>query len=187
MSLLSSQTQRRTTASHPDLIPTPQQPSTPAYYEPGSVAVERKSFPIKASTLLIITLVIIILIVVITWILISRITRDSLEQVYEPEIIDLDALIDLRVDGQCCITTTNPNPNPRWIYSPSHNFSFSIDKTTPSVVCQGQVGQALTDCLAFVSNPDGSPKIIAHQDTVSYYGFSSGTPGAVCSSLGTCP
>ena len=187
MSLLSAQSQKRTQPARPDLIPTPQTPAAPAYYQPGTNEKPVKSFPIRAGTLIIITLIIIVLIAVITFILIKRMTKDTLEQTYEPEVLDLDALIDLDVDGQCCVTTTSPLPNPRWIYSPSEDFSFSLDKTNVTTVCQGLTGQSLTDCLVFVSAPDGTPKIIAHKGIVSYYGFSSGTPGGVCSSLTTCP
>lgn len=184
MSLLSSQTQKR--SARPELIPTSQKGSTPGYYVYGN-AEEQRGFRVKPITLIIITLIIIIVIAVVTIILIRMLNRDQLEQQFEPEIIDLDALVDLKVDGQCCVTNANPIPNPTWIYSPSQDFSYSTNKTQPAIVCQSLVGQALTDCLANVSNPDGTPKVIAHRGIVSYYGFASGQPGAVCASLAACP
>ena len=182
MSLISSQAEKRSV--HPELIPTSQKGGTSGYIVYGDPD-KPKGLPIR--TIIIVTIIIIVVIAVVTFILVIRMSPEAVEKVYEPEIIDLDALIDLKVDGQCCVTNGNPIPSTTWIYSPSHNFSYSTNKTSSSIVCQGLVGQALTDCLAMVSNPDGTPKIIAHRGITSYYGFSSGLPGAVCTGLAGCP
>ena len=168
------------------LVPSPQQAGSDPIFIPG--ATNERRFPISPGALLVITILIILGIILVTIYMIQKIEQPTVVQQVQTDIIDLDALIDLKVDGQCCVQPSTITPNPRWIYSPSNNFTFTTDKLKPAVICQGLTGGNLTTCLNYVSGSDGEVKILAHRGTAVYYGFSPGQASTtICSSYGACP
>jgi hypothetical protein len=131
------------------------------------------------------TIIILIIIVIVSLLLIFTQQPEDVEIQADPEILNLDELFDLSVDGQCCIPASMI-PNERWIYSPSDDFTYTLDIVNPNVVCQNELGSNLQACLAKVSNEDGTAKIIGHKGITYYYGFSPGQAINQCISYGAC-
>ena len=166
-------------------IPGPSKPPGQPILIPGS-AYDRK-LPFSTPVLIMITLVIIIIIVIFTFYQISKVDPPAIQLPVDTDVLDLSKLVDLNVDGQCCIPPLEINPNPRWVYSPSNNFTYSTDKTSPDIVCQGLTAANLTSCLNYVSDAEGKPKILAHKGVTLYYAFTNGTAGTgICIAYTTC-
>ena len=183
MSLLSTSSARPGAERPRSYIPTPQEPGT----DPIFISNERQKKPLPVVPIVIATIVIIVIIALLTLFFTRRIERGEVITTVDGDLVNLDALFDLRLDGQCCVQPSTTLPTKRYIYSPSKNFSYSTDITNPDVVCQGLGGTQLQECLNMVSDENGDPKPIAHRDVTVYYGFSNGNAGSVCSSYATCP
>jgi hypothetical protein len=175
-------------ASTRPLIPTPQKPAGQAIFVPGGDYEKR--LPISTFALFIITILVVLIIIFITWYYVRKIKNQIIEFPVDTDVLDLNALIDLEIDGQCCMPPSALISSKRWIYSPSNNFTFSSDKLQPAIICQGLTSTNLTNCLNFVTGTDGGPKILAHKGTEIYYGFAPGPAGpSICTSYtsaGTC-
>lgn len=102
------------------------------------------------------------------------------------DLLDLSTLVNLKTDGTCCIPPSATISTQEIIYSPSNNFSYTTTKIAPAIVCQGLTGLTLNTCLAYVSDANGEPKILAHYGVKQYYGFSPGNAGGACASYGPC-
>lgn len=137
-------------------------------------------------SVIIISLILIAIIVLLTIYFVRRINPPDVNQTSGSDLLNLDALIDLKVDGQCCLPPSASTTTKEWIYSPSNNFTFSTTKTAPSVVCQGLTGLNLSNCTNFVSDSNGNAKVVAHYGVTPYYGFAPGSAGGVCASYGSC-
>lgn len=152
---------------------------------PGS-AYDRK-LPVSTPVLLLITLGIIIGIIIFTIIQINKIQPEAVQLPVDTDLYDLSKLVDLEPDGVCCTPPQQLNPTPRWVYSPSNNFTYSTDVTEPAVICQGLTATDLTTCLNYVSDSKGKAKILAHKGITLYYAFSPGQAGSgICASYSTC-
>jgi hypothetical protein len=134
-----------------------------------------------------ITLAIIIGIIIFTIIQINKVNPPPIQLEVDSDVLDLSKLVDLNLDGQCCIPPQQLTANPRWIYSPSNNFTYSTDKTVPDTVCQGLTSTNLTSCLNYVADDKGEPKILAHKGITLYYAFAPGQAGTgICSAYTSC-
>lgn len=161
-------------------------PSTEAGQPTFIPGGEWKNRGVSPVTVILVTVVLIAVVVLITYLMVKGIKTETLEQTSGADLLNLDALINLKTDGQCCLPPAALLTTKEWIYSPSNNFTFSTTKTAPAIVCQGLTGVNLNNCLNYVSDSNGDPKILAHYGVTPYYPFSPGTAGGVCSSYGTC-
>jgi hypothetical protein len=169
--------------SRPTYIPGPSTRGTDPIFLPGDAWEKRGVSPVSV---IIITLVLLAVIIVVTILLVRRQKREVVTLVSGEDLLDLNTLINLKTDGQCCLPPSAVTTTQEWIYSPSNNFTFSSTKTEPAIVCQGLTGINLNNCLSYVSDSNGDPKILAHYGVKPYYAFSPGTAGGVCASYGTC-
>lgn len=164
-------------------IPGPSTEAGQPVFIPGGQWENRGVSPI---TVIVITLVIMAIIIGVTYYLIRNIKVETIEQTSGGDLLNLDALINLKTDGQCCLPPSALTTTKEWIYSPSNGFTFSTNKTAPAIVCQGLTGVNLNNCLNYVSDSNSQPKVLAHYGVTPYYAFSPGTAGGVCASYGAC-
>jgi hypothetical protein len=166
-------------------IPGPSKPAGQPILIPGS-AYDRK-LPFSTPTLIVITLIIVVAIIIFTLNRISKVNPPAIQLPVDTDVLDLSKLVNLSTEGQCCIPPLQLNANPRWIYSPANNFTYSTDKSAPDIVCQGLTASNLTSCLNYVSDAEGNPKILAHRGITLYYPFTNGQAGSgICGSYTTC-
>lgn len=166
-------------------VPGPSQPPGQPIFIPGSGY--DKKLPVSTPVLILITLAIIIGIIIFTVIQINKVNPPPIQLPVDTDVLDLSKLVDLNLDGQCCIPPAQLTTNPRWVYSPSNNFTYSTDKTLPDIVCQGLTSTDLTSCLNYVSDSNGDPKILAHKGITLYYPFTHGQAGTgICTAYTTC-
>lgn len=144
------------------------------------------NFPLSTKTILIVTILIVLVVILWTIYEVRKIPITTTELPVEPDILDLDSLIDLNVDGVCCVKSPNPIPNPTYIYDATTNFTYSTTKVTPTVACQAATGPANTTCLSYVTATDGTVKPLGHKGIIVYYPFSFGTTPALCTSYSAC-
>ncbi len=167
----------------PDLIPTRQAVAEP----PQLYLPETKNrFPVSTTTIVIATVIIVAVIIGLTFWFVTRIEAEVTESTVDPDTLNLSTLVDLDVDGECCVEPSQVIGNPRWIFSPSNNFTYSFDQTDPLVVCQGLGVLETETCINFVTDDNGDPKILAHKGIISYFAFSVGDAGAICDSYTPC-
>jgi len=164
-------------------IPGPSEPPGVPILIPGN-QWDRKG--ISPLAVIVIALVIIAVIVGLTIYLINNIQRETVEQTSSPDLYNLNELINLGAEGTCCVPTGGTITSKQWVYSPSADFTFSINKTQPAIVCQGLTGVDLNNCLNYVADSNGDPIPLAHYGTTLYYAFSPGESLGICDYFDTC-
>lgn len=169
--------------SRRNYIPGPITRGTDPIFIPGDAWERPGASPL---VVIVVTLILIAAIVLITIFVIRRMKREVVELTSGEELLDLGSLVNLKQDGVCCLPPSAVSTTKEWIYSPSNDFTYSSTKTEPAIVCQGLTGLDLNNCLSYVSDDNGDPKVIAHYGVIPYYGFSNGTAGGVCVSYGIC-
>ena len=112
--------------------------------------------------------------------------RQTLELTFAEDILNLDNLVNLTFDGQCCIEQGATIPTARYVYSADTDFTYSTDALDPEIVCSSLSGPQQTQCLNTVSDENGDAKVIAHRGIELYYGFAPGQVSGVCTGFQAC-
>lgn len=132
-----------------------------------------------------IAVIIIVITIVVAIFLISSQGRDVVEIPFAEDIVVLDELIDLET-SLCCLPPSAVTPTARWVYLPSNDTTFSLDETSPDVVCQNEMGSNYDACINLVTDENNNPTVLAHKGIELYYAFSPGQATSVCSSFVPC-
>ena len=164
-------------------IPGPARPPGLPILIPGG-QWERKGA--NGISVMIVAVIIIVIIVAITYLLIRNMKVETLERPASDELLNLDELVNLDVDGLCCFPTGGAVTTKEWMYSPSADFTFSTNKTKPAIVCQGLTSVDLNNCLNYVSDDSGGAKPVAHLGIGLYYAFAPGQALSICDNFQTC-
>lgn len=143
---------------------------------------EQANFPLSTRTIFILTALIVIVVIAWTVYSVNKIPITVTQQLVEPDVLDLSSLIDLDLDGTCCIPPSSVIPTAQWMYDPTAGYTFSTTKVTPAVVCQSLSGSAQTTCLNYVTGTDGNVKPLAHKGITTYYPFTVGPATSICAS-----
>jgi len=156
----------------------------------NSVEVNKKKFILSPTIIWVTTIIILIIILIITILLVRNktVSQPEIDELAAPTVLDLGSLIDLAIVGQCCIPPSQSNTILTYIYDPVTNYTYSFNPTSPSIVCQNEVGSNKQTCLNFVSDSAGEAKILAHYGIKYYYAFATGNVVANCTSFSLpCP
>lgn len=152
-----------------------------------------KKFQLKPQTIWIITFIIIAIIIIIAILLAATTKPQTINEVVNPEIVNLGTLIDLSLSPNgCCKPPSTPNTNTQYIYDALSDFTYTFAQTSPGIVCQSLLGPAKDQCLAYVTDQTpgdnfGKGKVLAHLGIKLYYAFSPGQASGVCELYTTCP
>ena len=120
--------------SYVPLVPgTPYQESSRFKFEQQQ-AEKQRGFRLAPGAIWAIAIVIVVIAAIITIYLILQQEREVLEVPYADEILNLDGLIDLTDDGECCVPPAVATPTTRWVYLPSTDFTYSSDPLDPEIV-----------------------------------------------------
>jgi hypothetical protein len=149
----------------------------------------KKRKPIPTWVVILVTIIIILLIIIYAAYLSSKALQAQSTLVVQafPDLIVLDDLLDLQPSGTCCNLVNNGGLTSQFVYDSTTGYTYSTTATTTINVCAGLTGTPLSNCVSYVNGTGSTPQILAHYGIKTYYAFSVGTPGNVCSSFSACP